>query len=581
MTDKQKKLEEYKGEINKRADRVLSFTIAGYFLFGIFLAFFYDTWLVGLCVGFLNLALYFGTKLLLPKQKAHHYIGSLVMAIFMAQFIYQMHGLFEMHFTAFIAIIVLIGYQDWKVMLPATIFIVIHHASFAYIQYLGVTEGNEAYQQIYFTQLDYMDLQTFLFHVGLVAVAVVIAGATSIYMKTRSMVIFDRMHLADIRAMQTEVNIEFAKEIANSNYDYQYELSTDDQLGKALVDMRDSLKVSAKREKQEKFMNAGLAKLSDIIRDHNGSMEELTYQTITFLVKYMELNQGGIFIAHNDKDDKEETYLELQGCYAFERRKRINQKVGVGEGLVGQCYLEKDTLYLTEIPEDYIRIKSGLGDANPRVLIIVPIKRDAMVEGVMELAGFQELEDYQIEFLKEAGESIAVAINTTKVNERTNSLYQQSLQQTEEMKAQEEEMRQNMEEMEATQEEISRKNKEIEKKSAESRSLLNGLQSLMSIIEFEPNGTIIEANENFLNAMDYSLEDIQGKHHRIFASDEFAKSDEYKSFWKELGNGHSKKGVFERFSSTGNLVKLNAVYTPILDDTGSVQKVVKLATVVN
>jgi len=463
MIDKKQKLQEHKDDINARADKVLGSTIIGYFVFGIFLAFFYDTWLVGLVVGLLNLALYFGVKLLLPKKKVHHYMGSLVVAIFMAQFIYQMHGLFEMHFSAFIAIIVLIGYQDWKVMLPATVFIVIHHASFAYIQYVGVTQGNEAYQQIYFTQLDYMDLQTFLFHVGLVAVAVVIAGATSIYMKKRSFDIFERMHLADIRAMQTEVNIVFAKEIADSNYDYAYELSTDDQLGKALVDMRDSLKESAKREKQEKFMNAGLAKLSDIIRDHNGTLEELTYQTITFLVKYMELNQGGVFIAHNEKNDEEDTYLELQGCYAYERKKKIDQKVAIGEGLVGQCYLEKDILYLTEIPENYIRIKSGLGDANPRVLIIVPIKRDMMMEGVMELAGFHELEDYQIEFLKEAGESIAVAINTAKVNQRTNMLYEQSQQQTEEMRSQEEEMRQNMEELAATQEEMQRKQSEYEK----------------------------------------------------------------------------------------------------------------------
>lgn len=578
---KETRLGVFKNEINKRADKVLEILLGGYFLFGIFLAFFYDTWLVGLGVGFLNLALYFGSKFLMRKTKLNQYMGSLVVGIFMAQFIYQMHGLFEMHFTAFIAIIVLIAYQDWKIFIPATLFIVVHHATFAYIQYLGVTEGNESYQNIYFTQLDYMDFQTFLFHVGLVAVGVLIAASTATYMRNRSFLIAEKLNQAYKKEEITEVNIDFANEIANSNYDSEYQLADDDSLGKALVEMRNSLKESAKREKREKFMNLGLAKLSDIIRDHSRSIDELTYETVTFLVKYMKLNQGAIFIVENENNNEEETYLELKGCYAYERKKRINKKVYPGEGLVGQSYQEKDVIYLTDIPDSYIKIRSGLGDANPRMLVVVPIKRDMMIEGIIELAGFNNLEEYEIEFLKEAGESIAVALNTAKVTQRTNLLYEESLQQTEEMRAQEEEMRQNMEEMQATQEELNRKTKEIEKQSAETNSLAKGIQSLMAVIEFTPDGKILDANDNFLEAMEYELEEIKGKHHKIFVSNEYAKSIEYKDFWSDLSRGHAKKEIFERFASSGKKVKLNAIYTPIKDNLGEVQKVIKLATVID
>jgi methyl-accepting chemotaxis protein len=459
---KNSQLEVFTDEINARANRVLELLLGGYFLFGIFLAFFYDTWLVGLGVGGLNLALYFGTKFLLNKTRVYQYIGSLVVGIFMAQFIYQMHGLFEMHFTAFIAIIVLIAYQDWKIFIPATIFIVIHHATFAYIQFIGVTEGNEAYQNIYFTQLDYMDLPTFFFHVGLVALGVVIAASTAIYVRQRSILISEKLTEMDRNEKATKINIEFANEIANSNYDSEFKQSDDDTLGKALLEMRNSLKDSSKREKREKFMNLGLAKLSDIIRDHNGSMDELTYETATFLVKYMKLNQGAIFIVENENNENEDTYLELKGCYAYERRKRINKRIHPGEGLVGQCYQEQDIIYLTDIPDQYITIRSGLGDANPRMLVIVPIKRDTVIEGVIELAGFNKLEDFELDFLKEAGESIAVALNTAKVNQRTNMLYVQSQEQTEQMRSQEEEMRQNMEELAATQEEMERTQSEYQ-----------------------------------------------------------------------------------------------------------------------
>lgn len=458
------KFRPYFDEIYKRADRVTEITIGGYFLFGIFLAFFYDTWLVGLGVGSLCLILYFGIKSLLKGKYVHHYIGSLVLAIFMAQFIYQMHGLFEMHFTAFVAIIVLMAYQNYKVFLPATLFIVIHHGIFAYIQYLGFINDDESYQSIYFTQMDYMDLQTFLFHAGLVAVAVVIAGAYSIYSRNRSKFLFQKLIESEEQAEITKTNILFAKEIANNNYDKEFDLNEEDPLSGALMEMRESLKKSAIREEQERFTNKGLAELSNIIRDNGSNLKDLTYEVIEFLVKYMKLNQGGFFIVKEEGDD---VFLELEGCYAYDRRKKINKRIQPGEGLVGQSYQEKDSIYLTEVPDNYINIKSGLGDANPRSIVITPVKRDEIIEGIMELASFRVLKEYEREFLQKAGESIAVALNTAKVNQKTTELYEQSQQQTEEMRAQEEEMRQNMEELSATQEEMQRTQKDYENMLAE------------------------------------------------------------------------------------------------------------------
>ncbi len=564
--------------INKKADRALEWLILFYFMFGIFLAFFYDTWLVAFGVGGLNILLYFGVKFLLPKSKAYQYMGSLVAGIFMAQFIYQMHGLFEMHFTAFIAIIILMGFQNIKIFIPAILFIVVHHSIFAYIQYIGFTENITSYQSIYFTQMDYMDFETFLFHAGLVVVAAVIAGNHAINANKNSNSLYEKIVENERKTENTERNISFAQEIANNNYDFDYQLQENDPLGVALIDMQKNLKISSLREKREKFLNLGLSKLSDIIRDNNSSLDKLMYETLTFIIKYMNLNQGGIFMVN--EDDRNEVFLELKASYAYGRKKHVNKKIMPGEGLVGQCYLEKDIIYLTEIPENYITIKSGLGDANPRTIVITPIKRDNDMEGVLELASFTKLEEYEIDFLKEASESIAVALNTAQVNDKTKLLYEESQQQAEEMRAQEEEMRQNMEEMQATQEEIARKSKESEKHNAESSSLLSGLQSLMAVIEFTPEGTIIDANKNFLNAMEANLNSIVGKHHKIFVAPEEAQMAEYKSFWHELGDGHSKKGIFDRYSTSGKLVKLNAIYTPIMDDKGVVQKVVKLATLI-
>ena len=122
-------------DIYRKSDGIIEKLLFFYFLFGIGLSFFYDTYLVGVGVGSLCLLLYFLSKKLFPDTSLNQYIASLVAGIFMAQFIYQMHGLSEMHFTAFIAIIALITYQNKFAFIPQLLFVVIHHSSFAYIQY--------------------------------------------------------------------------------------------------------------------------------------------------------------------------------------------------------------------------------------------------------------------------------------------------------------------------------------------------------------------------------------------------------------------------------------------------------------
>jgi GAF domain-containing protein len=138
----------------------------------------------------------------------------------------------------------------------------------------------------------------------------------------------------------------------------------------------------------------------------------------------------------------------------------VNKQIAVGEGLLGQAYLEKDTIYLTDIPAGYLQITSGLGEANPACLLIVPLKTQDSVEGVLEIASFREFEDHEIAFVEKLAESIAAAIASVRINERTQNLLQEARQQAEELRSQEEEMRQNMEELVATQEEMKRKEAE-------------------------------------------------------------------------------------------------------------------------
>src|SRR5689334_15641281 len=123
---------DYIGQIREKADHLFNYFLIGYFTCGLVLATFYDTWAIAIGIGGLCLLAYYGTKFLLPKAALYQYVASIVLAVFMAQFIYQMHGMFEMHFFAFIAGALLIAYQNWRLHIPLVLLVVIHHASLSY-----------------------------------------------------------------------------------------------------------------------------------------------------------------------------------------------------------------------------------------------------------------------------------------------------------------------------------------------------------------------------------------------------------------------------------------------------------------
>lgn len=162
-------LNDIKKGIFSFANKVNEGMLLAMFIFGIFIAFFYDTWLVAFAVGGLCLCAYFISKKMLPASDLYQYVLSSISAIFAAQFIYQMHGMAEMHFWVFISSTILIIYQNWKLQVPLIAIVVVHHASFAYLQFAG-------YKEVYFTRLDYMDLTTFIFH-GVLAACVCAVSA--------------------------------------------------------------------------------------------------------------------------------------------------------------------------------------------------------------------------------------------------------------------------------------------------------------------------------------------------------------------------------------------------------------------
>ncbi len=371
---------------------------------------------------------------------------------------------------------------------------------------------------------------------------------------------------------------EFIKEVEKGNL--SIEVSEDlrgSELGESLFSIKNHLARLSQEEKERSWVNVGLAKFGDILRNKDSlDMKNLAEDILTNLVKYINANQGALFMLENDSSDGE--CLQMIACYAYDRKKHLDMRVGLGDGLVGQCVLEKEIIYLKETPANYIKITSGLGQATPKSVLLSPLLINDKIFGVLELASFEEFSEHKIGFIRKLSENIAASIKNVKESDRILSLLGASQHQAEELRAQEEEMRQSMEELQATQEEMQRKSDALSKASAEMMSILNGINATMATIEFTLDGHVLNANAIFLKTMGYRLNDIAGIHHRKFVPNDILHSDDYKTFWNRLASGESIKGVFKRLSQDGKIKWLNAIYNPILDAAGNVIKVVKFAT---
>jgi len=255
---------------------------------------------------------------------------------------------------------------------------------------------------------------------------------------------------------------DFAISIGQREYDKDLSLfSEGDVLGKALREMRDSLKAAQIEDRNRDWFNSGLAEISEVLRKYQNEDTVFYEKIIAFVVKYLHANQGSIFELIEEAN---EDIIELKACYAFDRKKYLHKKLIVGEGLLGEAVLEKDYIYLTDIPHDYINITSGLGGTKPSCLLILPLIYNEKVYGAIEIASFDKFVDFEINFALKIGESIAASISNLKINAITKTLLNEAQESSEVMKSQEEEMRQTFEELHATQEQLRRQEKELIKR---------------------------------------------------------------------------------------------------------------------
>lgn len=311
----------------------------------------------------------------------------------------------------------------------------------------------------------------------------------------------------------------------------------------------------AKEEDERNWVTKGMAHFNEILRRTSGDVNNLSNEVVKNLVKYIEANQGGLFLLNDTNPNI--PYLELVAAFAYNRKKHLKKHLQLGEGMVGMCALEKQTVYLTEIPNDYIKITSGLGGANPKSLLIVPLKAEEAVLGVIEIASFNLIQKYEIEFVEKLAESIGATLSIEKINARTAQLLQESQSQSEQLALKEAEMENSIKKIEGEKEQA------LEKAELLS-SMLQQFDNVLIRLHIKLNGQIIEANRNFLKLFNYS--DNQLKKMKIINLIPPEEINSFQHLWNFVIDGQTQTEIVNRQTITGEKIWLLNSYTPLYKD---------------
>jgi CheY-like chemotaxis protein/signal transduction histidine kinase len=200
----------------------------------------------------------------------------------------------------------------------------------------------------------------------------------------------------------------------------------------------------------------------------------------------MDAQQGVFYLMDYEN---EQPILKLLGSYAYQERKNLSNKFRLGEGLVGQCALEKQKIILTDAPSDYIRISSGLGEAKPLNIIVLPVLFENQVIAVIELASFYKFSDIHLTFLDQVSEIIGIVLNAIASDIRTQELLEESQQLTQQLQSQQQELTQKNQrleeqakELQASEELLKQQQQELEESNEELQQLNTELEEKAELL---------------------------------------------------------------------------------------------------
>lgn len=319
--------------------------------------------------------------------------------------------------------------------------------------------------------------------------------------------------------------VQAAESVAKGNLQVILSIENRDEIGKlanAFNDMTASIRETKKENEVRDWLKSGQNELNEKMRG-DWDMQALSENIITYLSGYLDAQVGTLYLW-----EEEEEVLKLSAGYAFSHREYLNNKIKLGEGMVGQAAYEKKMLSLSHIPDGYIRIRSALGETSPRNVIVAPCIYENKVVAVLEFGTIRNFLSKEISFLEMITENIAIAFHSTKASEKIKYLLDASRSQAEELQKQQTELKGSNNELQAQtralketegellaqQEELRASNEELEEKTQFLEQQKNEIAEKNAALQKAQNELELKAQE-LENASKYKSEFLANMSHEL------------------------------------------------------------------
>lgn len=318
-----------------------------------------------------------------------------------------------------------------------------------------------------------------------------------------------------IEASEREIQelAQFAEAIGNEQFDVEYHVSPENNLGQKLLKMRENMLENNKRNAAQNWIGKGRFEAARLLREYN-HLDDMAFNTLVYIINYIDVIQGAFYIVG---DDEHGEYYEMIASYAYGRRKYLKSRFRLGEGLVGEAAFEKATVHRTELPDEYMTITSGLiHDKKPNSILIVPLVIDEKLHGLVEIGALKPFNDLQIEFVEDLAGVIARTVFNLKTNEQTERLLKQSQKMTAELQVQQKQLEQNAFEMVAKNEEIEKANvllqeqiQEVKNSQKRQHALLENASEIITI--YDKEARVMYESPSIKNILGYDPDELVGR----------------------------------------------------------------------
>jgi CheY-like chemotaxis protein/signal transduction histidine kinase/CHASE3 domain sensor protein len=275
-----------------------------------------------------------------------------------------------------------------------------------------------------------------------------------------------------------------------------------------------NLRNTTQKNEEQNWLKSNLAEFTQMLQGQR-NLESVSRMILSNLAPLIGASQG-VFYLMDSKDDQ--PVLKLLSSYAYKQRKNLANEFRLGEGLVGQCALEKQRILLTQVPSDYIRISSGLGEAPPLNIIVLPMLFEAQVNAVIELASFGPFNELHLTFLEQLSENLGVFLNNIASQVQTQQLLEESVALTEELQTQQEELQQSNQRLEEQAHELEESQFLVKQSNEELQQLNEELEEKAELLKVQ-NEEVARKNQEVERARQ-SLEE---------KAEQLALSSKYKS----------------------------------------------------